>query len=83
MESINKMGNFWGPIQGFLIGVLLIVYRHNATAYVQKAFTKFPKYEDGANSLKYQYSVKPLYIVILGIIFIVIAVGGFISILFP
>jgi hypothetical protein len=73
------MGNYLGPTQGFLIGVLLIVFRNKVAIYLEKIFIKFPKYRDGAKSLNYQYSVKPIYLVILGVIFILIAMGGFVS----
>ena len=77
---MRQMGYYLGSIQGVIIGVILIVFRHKAANYIQKAFTKFPKYEDGAKTLNFQYSVKPIYLAILGVIFILIAVAGFISI---
>ena len=73
------MSNSWGPIQGFLVGLLLIVFRKIVAVYIEKAFKKFPKYEEGTKSLHYQYVVKPIYITILGGIFILIALGGFIT----
>jgi hypothetical protein len=62
------MSDYLGPIQGFIIGVILIVFRHKIANYIEKAVTLFPKHEDGSKALNYQYSVKPVYLIILGLI---------------
>lgn len=71
--------DYLGPIQGFIVGTLLIVFRSQVAAYIEKGMTRFPKYEDGEKHFKLQYSVKPIYLVVLGVIFILIATAGLLS----
>ena len=75
------MVKYLGPIQGIIIGLCLIVFRDRVRQFLQKAFEKYPKYEDGVKSLNMKFEVRPGYIIILGLIFIFIAIAGFFEII--
>lgn len=69
------------PMLGFVIGLCLIMFKEKVSQFLRKVFEKFPKYEDGAKSLNMRFEVHPGYITILGLIFILIAIGGFLEII--
>ena len=70
-----------GPIQGFIIGLCLIIFKEKISQLLKKAFEQFPKYEDGAKSLNMKFKVHPGYITLLGLFFIFIAIAGFFEII--
>ena len=70
------MKEFIGPLQGFVIGFLLIIFRNKISFFLQQSVKKFPKYKDGEKTFNLNYSVKPIFILILGAIFITIAFVG-------
>jgi hypothetical protein len=74
------MIKYLGPLQGVIIGLCLIFFRKTVTQILQKAFEKFPKYEDGAKALNMKFEVRSGYIIILGFIFIIVALAGFFKI---
>jgi len=76
------MMQYLGPIEGFIIGVLLIVYRNKVSNWLQKGFEKFPKYDDGVKALNMKFSVRPHFIIIMGVLFVLISISGFIAITF-
>jgi len=75
------MVKYLGPLQGIIIGLCLIIFKEKVSRFLQKAFEKFPKYEDGAKSLNMKFEVRPVYLTILGLIFILISIAGFFEII--
>jgi len=74
------MIQYLGPFQGFIIGLCLIIFRKKVSQFIQKAFEKFPKYEEGINSQNVKFEVRPIHITIIGLIFLFIAIAGFFEI---
>ena len=70
------MIEYLAPVKGFLIGIFLIIFKENVSRFFQKAFEKFPKYGHGVASLNMKFGVRPCYIVILGLLFILVAVAA-------
>lgn len=77
------MIEYLGPLQGLIIGLILIIFNEKASQFIQKAFEKFPKYENGVKSLNMKFDIRPIYVIILGLIFLLIAIAGFIEIITP
>jgi len=77
----RKMIKYLGPFQGLIIGLCLIIFRKTVAQFLKKAFEKFPKYEDGAQSLNMKFEVRPSYLIVLGLFFILIALAGFFKII--
>ena len=75
------MLKYLGPLQGFIIGFCLIIFKEKVSQLIQKAFEKFPKYEDGIKSLNMKFEVRSSYIAVLGVIFALIAIAGFYEII--
>jgi|GEM_PF-5578055 len=61
---------FQGPIIGFIIGVLLIVFRERVAKTIERIFKKFPVYEKSYFGL----TVKPVNVVFIGIVCCCVAV---------
>lgn len=79
-DKEKMMEQYWGPLQSFVIGILLIVFREKIATWIQKVFEKFPKYEDGVKSLNMKFSVKPVFIAILGAMYTLMAILGIVEI---
>ena len=75
------MEKYLGPFQGLIIGLCLIIFKEKVSLFLQKAFKEFPKYKDGVKSLRMKFEVQPFYIMVLGLIFILIAITGFFEII--
>ena len=67
-----------GPLISFIVGILSIIFRNKICLYVQKSYENFPQYKDGVQTFKMQFSVRPVYIVVVGII---ICLFSFISLI--
>lgn len=68
-------------IKGFVFGVLLIVFRNQIALFIENVMTRFPKYQDGESHFKWKYSVRPVYLAMLGSIFIFVALRVLLSII--
>jgi hypothetical protein len=75
------MTEYLGPLQGIIIGLCLIIFRYKVSNFLQRALEKFPKYKSGVKSLNMRFDVHPSYLMILGIIFILVAIAGFFEII--
>lgn len=64
------------PIFGLLIGVLFIIFSSKVAFYLQKVFEKLPKYDQ---NMYRDLSVRPVYIKIIGVVYIFIAIRGIIA----
>lgn len=71
------IADFLGPIQGMLLGVLLVILRVAVATRIQALFEKFPVYEKKFSD----FTVKPKDISVLGVIFFSVAFLGFVRIL--
>ena len=71
------MTTIW-PLISFIVGILSIIFRNKICLYVQKSYENFPQYKDGVQTFKMQFSVRPVYIVVVGII---ICLFSFISLI--
>ncbi len=65
---------FPGPLIGMAQGVLLIIFREKISIFLEKSFQKFPTNKISEQFYKISYKVNPLYIAMLGIIFIALSV---------
>lgn len=79
--TVRKMLKYLGPLQGFIIGLCLIIFNKKLSHMIQKTFEKFPQYEDGVKSLNIKFEMRPGYITVLGLIFILIAIVGYFEII--
>ena len=59
----------------------MIIFKEKVSQLIQKAFEKFPKYEDGIKSLNMKFEVRSSYIAVLGVVFVLIAIAGFYEII--
>jgi len=71
------MVKYLGPLQGLIVGLCLIIFKEKISLLFQKAFEKFPKFEDGVNSLNMNLEVRSVHVMIIGLIFIAISIAGF------
>jgi hypothetical protein len=62
-----------------IAGILAIIYRRKVSLFIQKAYEKFPKYEDGVKAFNINFSVRPGFITILAVIWILISLMSFIG----
>jgi hypothetical protein len=67
-----------GPLISFIVGILVIIFRKKIGLYIQKSYESFPQYKDGVQTFKMQFSVKPVYIIVVGTI---ICLFSFISLI--
>jgi len=74
------MGKYFIQIQGLIIGICLIFFRDKIAVYLPKIFEKFPKYQAGMDGFNVKFEMRPVFITILGVIFILMSIGGFWSI---
>jgi hypothetical protein len=74
------MKEYVGPIQGIVVGVLLIVFRDKVAIFLRKSVERFPKYKDGEKTFNLKYSIRPIFIIILGVLFILISCYGLFTI---
>lgn len=65
---------FPGPLIGIAQGVLLIIFRKKISIALEKAYKKFPTNKISEQFYKISYKVNPIYIAILGVIFIAMSV---------
>jgi len=61
------------------IGILAIIYRRKVSLFIQKTYEKFPKYEDGVKAFKISFTVRPVFITILAVIWILISLMSLIG----
>ena len=62
-----------------IIGILAIIYRRKVSLFIQKAYEKFPKYEDGVKVFKISFTARPVFITILAVIWILISLMSLIG----
>ena len=62
-----------------IAGILAIIYRRKVSFFIQKAYEKFPKYEDGVKAFKISFTVRPVFITILAVIWILISLMSLIG----
>ena len=74
------MKEYVGPIQGIIVGILLIVLRCKISIFLRKSVEKFPKYKDGEITFNLKYGIRPIFIIILGALFILISCYGLFTI---
>ncbi len=65
---------FPGPVIGMAQGVLLIIFRKKISIFLEKIFKCFPTNKISEQFYKISYKVNPLYIALLGVIFIALSV---------
>jgi len=58
--------NYLIPINGLIIGAFRILFRKWVSKWLQNAYEKFPKYEDGIKASDLSFSVEPVFVLILG-----------------
>ena len=75
------MKEYIGPIQGIIVGILLIVFRCKVSILLRKSVERFPKYKDGEETFNLKYGIRPIFIIILGALFILISCHGLFAIL--
>ncbi|MCP3875588.1 MAG: hypothetical protein GY699_20845 [Desulfobacteraceae bacterium] len=73
---------YLGPLQGLVTAFVLIIFRKKVSELIQKAFERFPKYEDGVKAMNVSFKVKPSHITIIALMFLFISILGFFEILF-
>jgi hypothetical protein len=75
------MNQYLWPIPSFVIGVLLIVFRKNVATWISKIVEAvFPRWKSGVKYLNWKSSVKPVFIAMLGVVYIIVAILGVIEI---
>ncbi len=62
------------PLIALLEGLLLIVFRKKISIFLEKAYQKFPTNKISEQFYKISYKVNPIYIFILGLVFILISI---------
>ena len=64
------------PINGIIFGVVLIVFRKKVCMLLQKLFEYFPKYENGIKTLNMKFTIRPIFITILGGLIVLVSIVG-------
>ena len=67
------------PLASFIFGLLIIFFRKKVGKYITKAYEKFPKYENGVKAFNISFSVRPVYVAIMGVIICVVSLLGLIA----
>ena len=68
------------PINGIILGILLIVFRNKVCMFLQRVYEKFPKYEDGVKMLNIKFTIRPIFITILGSLILIISIFALIQV---
>ena len=68
------------PINGIIFGIILIVFRKKICELLQKSYEKFLKYEDGVKALNMKFTIRPIFITILGGLILIVSIFGLIQI---
>ncbi len=63
-----------GPLIGIAQGILLILFRKKLSSALERAYEKAPTNKISRQFYNMSYKVNPVYIAILGIIFIAVSV---------
>jgi hypothetical protein len=66
------------PLNGIGVGILLILFRKNVCSFLEKSYDRFPKHEEGVKMLNLKFSLRPGFIVTLGVIIMLFSIAGFI-----
>jgi hypothetical protein len=64
------------PINGIIFGVVLIVCRKKVCMLIQKFFEIFPEYENGVKALNMKFTIRPIFITILGGLIVLLSIVG-------
>ena len=56
------------PIIGLIIGIIIIIFRTNVCEYLQKTYENFPQNKEAVESLNIKFTIRPIFITILGVI---------------
>ena len=62
------------PINGIILGIVLVVFRKKVCELLQKSYEKLPKYEDGVKALNMKFTIRPIFITILGSLILIISI---------
>lgn len=73
------MKHLLGPTIGFFVGVSIMLFRNVIVSFLEKSYEKFPRYDDGIKTLKFRFKIRPIFIVVLGLIISVFSIIGFMS----
>ena len=65
-----------GPIQGIIVGILLLYYKKKIALFLENSVKKFPKYKDGEETFKIEYNVRPIFITIIGSLLFLFSLYG-------
>ncbi len=63
-----------GPLKGIILGLLFIIFRNQVARGLTKFYQKFPEWEEGVKILNLTFSVKPVYITMLGAVIILVSI---------
>ena len=74
------MRQLLGPTIGFFVGVSIILFRRIIIAYLEKSYEKFPKYDDGVKTFDIGFKVKPIFVIVLGLIISMFSIIGFMNV---
>ena len=65
------------PLVGILLGAALIVFSRQVARYLQTAYEKLPQYKSASQSRRLRLEVRPLFIVILGMVIALVSLLSF------
>jgi hypothetical protein len=63
-------------INGIIFGVVLIVFRKKVCMLLQKTYENFPKYDNGVKALNMKFTIRPIFITILGGLIVPVSIVG-------
>jgi hypothetical protein len=71
------MKELLGPLIGLFVGVSLILFRKRTASLIEKAYKRLPKYEDGVRAFDVKFEVRPMLVLVLGLIIGIFSVMSF------
>ena len=74
------MMNFIRPTIGLILGILIIIFRKKICVYIEKLYNNFPIYKDGVKALNISFTVRPLFILVIGLLIIMFSLVSILSI---
>ena len=70
------MDNLLGPVLGFIIGFLIVIFGEKAIRYRTWLYQKFAKYQDAIKTLNLRLEAKPYFVGILGFVILLFGIVG-------
>ena len=55
---------------GIVLGIIIIVFSKKICMYIEKSYMSFPKYKDGIKTFDIHFTIRPVFIVLLGCLII-------------